>query len=323
MKKIVVCLLAFALLLSVFSVNAESPEAQVSFRFLTAEETAETLMGLDEYYAQLNQKSLDFFHQKKGATVQEYKEYSAAQATNFTEDQQLLISTLMGALETQLASLGIVLPENTEIRFAATTAQEVGGAGGYTHGDTVFLNGQFLNTAMMMIGTENEDAALTTTLRLLAHELFHVLTRKNPDFRAKMYSVIGFTVQDAEVQIPDEIREQMISNPDVERHDSTAMFTINGKPTECFLVFLTKDEFENPGDTFFTNAYSGLVSVEDGTLYTTGDASDFWETVGKNTTYVEDPEECMADNFSYALVYGYNAPVPTPEIQQHIIDLLK
>jgi hypothetical protein len=48
---------------------------------------------------------------------------------------------------------------------------------------------------------------------------------------------------------------------------------------------------------------------------------------GKNTGYVNDPEECLADNFSYALVYGIEGRdkqgYPNPEIIQGILDYLK
>ena len=53
----------------------------------------------------------------------------------------------------------------------------------------------------------------------------------------------------------------------------------------------------------------------------------FYEIFGENTGYVVDPEECMADNFAYAIVYGIegrdNQGYPSPEIIQAVIDYLK
>ena len=46
-----------------------------------------------------------------------------------------------------------------------------------------------------------------------------------------------------------------------------------------------------------------------------------------HTGYVTDPEECMADNFAYAMLYGMRGNdgngYPNPEIIQGIIDNLK
>ena len=55
------------------------------------------------------------------------------------------------------------------------------------------------------------------------------------------------------------------------------------------------------------------------------DVPDFWDVVGRNTDYVEDPEEAMASNFWLAfksLDDGY-ADYKSPEILERIIDCLK
>ena len=51
-------------------------------------------------------------------------------------------------------------------------------------------------------------------------------------------------------------------------------------------------------------------------------AADFYDLVGKNTGYVINPEECLADNFSYA-VCGTEKQLPNPEITERIIAVIK
>lgn len=62
------------------------------------------------------------------------------------------------------------------------------------------------------------------------------------------------------------------------------------------------------------------------TYYTPEQAENFDEVFGTNTDYVVDPEECMADNFGYALTYGMNGPTgngyPNPEIIEGILAIL-
>ena len=54
-----------------------------------------------------------------------------------------------------------------------------------------------------------------------------------------------------------------------------------------------------------TSMKAGLVPIDDPSiLYDPEEAEDFWEIFGKNTEYVVDPEEVLADNFAYALIMG-------------------
>ncbi len=67
----------------------------------------------------------------------------------------------------------------------------------------------------------------------------------------------------------------------------------------------------------------------DGTdiYYTLNGAENFDEGFGTNTGDVIDPEECMADNFGFLIVYGMNGPdgngCPNPEITASTENMLK
>ena len=72
---------------------------------------------------------------------------------------------------------------------------------------------------------------------------------------------------------------------------------------------------------------TALVPV-DGTdaYYPKDQVSNFDQIFGTNTGYVIDPEECMADNFSYDVVYGMDGPnnegYSNPEIIEGIFEAL-
>ena len=53
------------------------------------------------------------------------------------------------------------------------------------------------------------------------------------------------------------------------------------------------------------------------------EASDFWDKMGENTDYVNAPEECLAVNFSYAIIFGMNYKYETPELIRSIISTIK
>ena len=302
--------------------SKEPKNAFFDVSYLTKEETADVLGSLDTYYDNISQKSLDFFAQKKGAAVDEYREYSMEQACEISDAEKSLLEATVSAIESMLDEKGMLLPENTTVSIGLTTMKEASGAGGYTHGTTVFLNEDY--TARCADIYEASGKIYLDFEDILAHEFFHCLTRNNPDFRKDMYSIINFTIADEDFTIPDYVHEQMIANPDVGHHDSYATFTVNGEKKDCYLVFLCKDEFENPGDSFFNSMYTGLVDIEDGSLYSYEDAYDFYEVMGYNTEYCEDPEECMATNFAFAVVCGMEGPdgegYASPEIIEAIIE---
>lgn len=159
---------------------------------------------------------------------------------------------------------------------------------------------------------------------MLAHEAFHVLTRNNPDFRKKMYSIIGFNILPKEIEFPEELKERFISNPDVIRHDSYATFTINGEKKDCCMVIYSTRPYE--GGSFFQYLNIGLVPIDKNTckaiekegkavVYSINEASDFYDRMGRNTQYIIDPEEVLADNFSLLLT-GMTEGLPSPEVIQ-------
>lgn len=59
-----------------------------------------------------------------------------------------------------------------------------------------------------------------------------------------MYAILGFTVVGEDYDFPSEIRERIISNPDVERHNSYATFDIGGEKRDCVAIFITSRPFE-------------------------------------------------------------------------------
>ena len=91
---------------------------------------------------------------------------------------------------------------------------------------------------------------------------------------------------------------------------------------------LTKYDRKDRGDEYLDFGTTALVPV-DGTniYYTPEQAENFDEVFGKNTDYVIDPEECMADNFGFLLAYGMNgrdgSGYPDPEIIRSVEDILK
>ena len=299
------------------AVIEESPERRIEYSFATKDEGIDLLMSNTEYYDGFTQNELDFKMQKKDAKMDEYLDFAREQVLDFTEEEKSAIDRIMSGIEEKIRGNGYVLPEIDPIVFISTTQKEEPGSAAYTHGTQIYFN------AKWMTSPDKSDIA---TL-VMAHELFHCLTRSNPGFRKDMYRLIGFTVQDEDFVIPPSAGEFFISNPDVEHHNAYAAFTIDGEKVECFTAFVTTRHFEKEGESFFDYGTTALIPIDGRDVYyTLEDASDFYDVFGKNTGYVIDPEECMADNFSYALIYGLDGiegkGYETPEIIEGILDYM-
>ena len=298
----------------------------IPHRFASAEEGRELMLSNNEnYYDHFSQNDLDYKMQKVGATMEEYKTFAAEQVVDFTAFEKSFINRRIRNIEKILEKNGYELPEIDEIVFIKTTMDEELGASGYTHGTQIYLNATVIS-AYSLMSVFPETAQLAD--ELICHELFHCLTRNNPEFRADMYSLINFTIADSDFEIPASVYEYHITNPDVEHHDAYATFIIDGEEFPCFTDFITTQHFAESQSTFFSCSETALIPIDGrDTYYTPAQTSNFYEIFGENTGYVVDPEECMADNFAYAIVYGIegrdNQGYPNPEIIQAVIDYLQ
>lgn len=307
--------LILCLLLALGASCALAETGMFAYRFADAQEGAELLLGNRDYYENLTQDDLNFRLQKLDATLEELEAFAAQQTVDFNDLEKEAIHRGMADIEAICRERGYTLPQTDEIVFIRTTMKEECLAAGYTHGTQIYL-GEYI----MQCGVVNTPTSYKYFLEILSHELFHCLTRNNPDFRAGMYALLGFTVTESDFEFPPEIRERIISNPDVERHDSYAAFDIGGEMKDCAVIFITGKPFEQPGDTFFDTLDAGLVPIDDlGTLYVSEDAANFWDVFGENTDYVVDPEETLAENFSFLFVHGLeDGRYATPELIEAI-----
>ena len=324
MKKGTVCFIALVMLSTMLfaGCSAETAVAETAWttkltaHFATVEEGRQLMRDRTLFHDQITDSTLDFFLQRKGGTLEEYVDYSADQVMEFTPEEMQRVNDMLAWLQDVLERNGLQLPDPGEITFVKSTTQEALGSAGYTSAGTIFL-GWFVYSP--------EYYADDLFRQVVVHEISHCLSRLYPEYRQALYSLIHFTVLDHDFDIPEEIRSRIIANPDVEHHDSYATFTVGGEKKDCYLVFLTDSVFEKAGDTFFDGMYSGVVPLDGSAVYRVEEVEDFWDVVGRNTDYVEDPEEAMATNFAYAITSldtGY-AQYNNPEILEGIVEYLK
>ena len=297
----------------------------IPHHYASAQEGRDVMLSNTEYYDNMTQNDIDFRVRKSGATREELLELSRQSVGDFSFLDKWYINSRLARMALHFKLKGYNIPELEEIVFINADMQMESGASGYTHGTQIYLNGDLVSIYAFMNVIPGAGEYMD---KLLYHELFHCLTRNNARFRADMYSLIHFTVTDTEYELPSCVLERYISNPDVEHHNSYATFLIDGNPVDCYTAYTTTKSYAEAQSGFMFNEAVVLVPVDGSDVYYEREqASNFDEIFGKNTGYVIDPEECMADNFSYAMLYGMKGDdgkgYPNPEIIQGIIDYLK
>lgn len=301
----------------------------IKVRFASKEEAQKLILGNTQYYNRLSQMDIDWRARKADATLDELIAFAQEQVSDFTESDMDVVMQCMSFIERQLDLFGCQLPVPDEIIFVKTTMKDESNASAYTTRNQIFLNESFLNRYNDPRRRIGPRGPLNLSV-LLAHELFHCVTRHSPEFRKKMYDLIGFTIMDHDIEFPEHINRTLLSNPDVEHIDNYAEFTIDGVKRKCALITTysmpwaeASDQY-GPAVRFFSHLDISLVALDDlAHPFYYEEASDFWEKMGKNTNYVNAPEECLAVNFSYAIIFGMDYEYKTPELIRSILSALK
>ena len=301
------------------SQDEQADEPQIRYRLATKEEGQKLKLSNTAYFEGLSQNDLEFRTMQKDAAMEDYLSLAASQIVDFTPRDTLLLEKTLSSMEQTLTENGFTLPPLDEIVFIKSKMADEGYATGYTHGTQIYLSDSYLMSLHGMKQTNIQSMA-----QLLWHELFHCLTRCNPDFREEMYSIIHFTVQKEDFPIPPSVASLYLSNPDVEHHNAYATFEIGGEKIDCFPVLVTSRAFATSRDLFSTLMTPVLVPIDGRDVsYPLDSATNKTDVFGGNTSYTIDPEECLADNFSYAMLFQMKGkgskPYANPEIIEAIL----
>ena len=275
---------------------------------LASIDTARAVLGArDEFVARLS--PFDRAARLKSATdvaEDEYLAFATAAGREWSNDERARLTAAFAAIEPKLAEL---LPELGEpILLVKTSGQEEGGAG-YTRAN-----------AVMLPQAHDDQRELQ---RLLAHEIFHVVSRNNPDLKRELYRTIGFE-ECGEVVLPPRLAARKMTNPDAPVNEHCIEVTVDGAKVWGMPILLSREERFDPGAgrAFFEYLTLSMLLVErtgDGAavLVPLNRVAGFLEQVGRNTNYIIHAEEILASNFEL-LVVGGDKPPPSPELLEHI-----
>lgn len=212
----------------------------------------------------------------------------------------------LAAIAPRIAALRVTLPD--EILLVDTDGRDAAGAP-YTRGRAIVLP-----SASMPPGDEGDTM-------VLAHELFHVVSRHDPALATELYRAIGFEPVPP-LQWPAAWLPQRIANPDAPFDRHAMRIAVDGRESWVMPVLVARRIDLRPGETFFSVMDVRLLEVSvdaERTLPVLRGGAPVWHAprelpaylakLGGNTGYVIHPEETMADNFAL-LVTGTPARNP-------------
>ena len=146
---------------------------------------------------------------------------------------------------------------------------------------------------------------------LVAHELFHVVSRHDPGLADRLYALVGFEPV-APLQWPAAWLEARIANPDAPFDRHAMRLAIDGRDALVMPLLVANRTELQAGETFFSVMELRLLEVTASpgapTLPVLRDGEPVWHApqrlpayvarLGGNTGYIIHPEEVLADNFA-------------------------
>lgn len=296
---------------------AEPTEVRLSertvIRFASPEEGREAIAKPDAFTAALSKFDL----QCRLKTDQELKtadllKLYADNVTAWPEEEVALVTTAIEFVRGRIADFKI--PQPTTILLIRTTGKEEAGAA-YCRGPAIVLPANMIRQS---------EAGLQ---RLLAHELFHVLSTQNPQLRRDLYALIGFRLVEP-ITLPAAIRDKAITNPDAPQLDAIIELTLANEERvfAAPILIASVDKYDaTAGKSLFAYLQFKLLVVaekdgqwqaveQDGgpRLLEPRGLESYAKQIGKNTSYIIHPDEILADNFAHLVMQ--TAKLPTPEI---------
>lgn len=299
---------------------AAQPETAPKFRFASQAEGTSWLTTRDRFVQALS----PFDRQSRLATSREVAEteflkHIGAQVLTWKEAQSTRVTGLLDQLRTKLEPYQLPLPE--EIVLIHTTGREEGRAA-YCRRNAIILPRSVLRSSDLQLE------------RLLAHELFHVLSTHATELRQRLYAIIGFR-DGPTVELPPTLRDRKITNPDGPLPDCYLDIEREGaRETVVPVLYSSSAQFDPAkGDSFFPFLVFRLMVVEkvegkwqpklkdeEPILLEPKELESFYAQIGRNTDYIYHPDEILAVNFVHLLFKKEN--LATPRIVNEMRELL-
>lgn len=250
----------------------------INYRIIGKLDSAVFLRNPDEFTDQMNLTNIKFVN-KNLNTKTEYLDHLGKATMDFNNSEINKIDRILGKINDRLAFLDLKL--NLNIGFIKTNGTDSFDLP-YTRGANVILP-----------SIDGEVPGKWMNLGLIAHEIFHIITRQNPEIRTVLYSLVGFCNAKREIITNQDI-PGMIVNPDALSFSFYAKCENKGSLINVIpLIMIGKSEQDMEWVKLLVideqlNNTNKIVSLKD---------TDFHKRYSHASSYVSHPEEICAESF--------------------------
>jgi hypothetical protein len=234
-------------------------------RFITSTKAKDLLLQKDEYLDNLNQFNLDFFRFKN---KEQLNQALSQCAQNWEPKYTLKIEQLFSLFNYRLMELYPNQKCSMDVNFILSNGQECGSP--YTRSNCIVLIRQVLGSS-----------------HLVFHEMFHVISRQNPELRSYLYQELGFKSYEQDILNKHGI--PFLLNPDAPKNDHYIL--INGLKTTAYTDNLMSREFK----FLILDENDQIINKSDKRYNQTAQE---YLNIFKPMEYVFHPEEILAEAWS-------------------------
>ena len=167
-----------------------------------------------------------------------------------------------------------------------------------------------------------QGASVEGLMSVFLHEIFHIMSRYNEEFRRAAYSLIGFKPVEGKLNFPKSLDDRVFLNPDgVDMNYAITLKTDkdSDEPVQAIpVIHSNSPNYMESKPAFFGYIQFDLFRITkegDGYNVNIGDNKgplvipdiddyyypSFFEQIYDNTQYIIHPDEIMADNFMFAI----------------------
>ena len=290
--------------------------------FATVEEGRKLVMTRDDFVERMS--TFDRAARTKtdrDVSEEEYLKFVGESVVSWTEAEKEKLTSAFRGVQAPLETLARLLP--AKVYLIKTTGGEEGGA-------------PYTRLSAIVFPASKLEERVPKIQEIICHELFHIISRENPELREQLYAAIGF-VKCSEVVFPEELKTRKITNPDAPRNDHYIRISVEGT-NRCAvpILFSSTPKYDiAKGGEFFNYLQFRFLLIEPNPvsegvkpssnaqgaeLVRVRQVSGFFEQTGRNTEYIIHPEEILADNF--ALIVLRQRPVSSPAVLEKLERIL-
>ncbi len=322
MKRLFLFLFLLCTLAAGLSQTQVNLTTNCTLAFATVEEGQKILTTRDDFIQRLSPFDRSArLKTDKDVSEAEFLKFVSQNVLAWDETEKQRVTSALENIQAKVQALNLAFPKT--ISLIKTTGSEEGGAP-YTRAHAIILPKSSLT------------GPLAKLQQTLCHELFHILSRANPELKAQLYGVIGFIKCD-ELPFPIALRTRKLTNPDAPLNDHFILLQHEGKDVWAIPILFSRTEKYDPargGEFFNYLQFQFLISERPlatpnakpsftgpkAKLVELDQLTGFHEQVGRNTQYIIHPEEILADNF--ALLISGNKTT-SPDVLKKVEAVLK